>query len=197
MYCERARLDGGAVPRPNNYIGRCIMKICNGLSLDWHFREYSQHWKEDMVCDAVENCCAAIDNFNPEKSNNAFGYFTQIAYNAFLRRIDKERKQQYVKHKNKDRLALFDHDPQLETGMIGTGQNPAGHREGEVAHNNIVASYEATLARRKLKKSEKSETDQESRPRPFGGVRRGGKTRKQTTGIEREDLSSETDESDL
>lgn len=149
-----------------------------------------------MVCDGIENCVAAIDNFNPEKSNNAFGYFTQIAYNAFLRRIDKERKQQYVKHKNQDRLALFDHDPHLETGQIGTGQNPAGRREGEVAHNNIVASYEATLARRKLKKSEKTEGDKPG-PRPFGGVRRGRKSRSDEAGLERETFVPDADEGDL
>ena len=38
-------------------------------------------------------------NFNPEKSKNPFAYFTQIIYYAFIRRIQKEKKQQHIRHK--------------------------------------------------------------------------------------------------
>ena len=40
-----------------------------------------------------------MDNFDPEKSKNPFAYFTQIIYYAFIRRIQKEKKQQQVKQK--------------------------------------------------------------------------------------------------
>ena len=56
-------------------------------------------FREDMICDGIENCLQYIDNFNPEKSSNPFAYFTQIIYYAFLRRIQKEKKQMEIKNK--------------------------------------------------------------------------------------------------
>tara|TARA_R110002051_G_C8325219_1_gene435663 strand:- start:134 stop:466 length:333 start_codon:yes stop_codon:yes gene_type:complete len=52
-----------------------------------------------MISDGIENCLQYVSNFNPEKSNNPFAYFTQIIYYAFLRRIAKEKKQTHVKNK--------------------------------------------------------------------------------------------------
>ena len=52
-----------------------------------------------MIGDAIENCILYAHNFNPEKSKNPFSYFTQIIYFAFLRRIEKEKKQLYIKYK--------------------------------------------------------------------------------------------------
>jgi DNA-directed RNA polymerase specialized sigma24 family protein len=52
-----------------------------------------------MISDGIENCLQYMDNFDPEKSNNPFAYFTQIIYYAFIRRIQKEKKQQEVKQK--------------------------------------------------------------------------------------------------
>jgi hypothetical protein len=59
-----------------------------------------------MICDGIENCMQYLDNFNSEKSNNPFAYFTQIIYFAFLRRIDKEKKQLYIKFKMSERLNI-------------------------------------------------------------------------------------------
>ena len=56
-------------------------------------------FREDMVSDGIENCLQYIHNFNPNKSNNPFAYFTQIIYYAFIRRIQREKKQTHVKHK--------------------------------------------------------------------------------------------------
>ncbi len=52
-----------------------------------------------MISDGIENCLQYIDRFNPEKSSNPFAYFTQIIYYAFVRRIQKEKKQQMIKEK--------------------------------------------------------------------------------------------------
>lgn len=84
-------------PRVPNYIGLCLFKIATHLARKPNFANYS--FREDMVSDGVENCLLYIDNFDPEKSTNPFAYFTQIIYYAFLRRIQKEKKQMYIKYK--------------------------------------------------------------------------------------------------
>jgi len=86
-------------PRPpiNNYIGKCFLDIASNLCKKGNFAKYP--YTEEMVSDAVENCLMYAHNFNPEKSKNPFSYFTQIIYFAFLRRIEKEKKQMYIKYK--------------------------------------------------------------------------------------------------
>ena len=88
------------LPRPliPNYVGECILMIANRLSTKPNFINYS--YREEMISDGVENCICYIDNFDPLKSTNPFAYFTQIIYYAFLRRILKEKKQLYIKHKS-------------------------------------------------------------------------------------------------
>ena len=95
--CEEALQTGEEKPRVSNYIGECFLKIANGLSHKPNFMNYT--FKDDMVSDGIENCLQYIHNFNPEKSNNPFAYFTQIIYYAFIRRIQKEKKQTHVKHR--------------------------------------------------------------------------------------------------
>ena len=82
------------IPR---YIGECFLKIANHLSFKPNFVNYM--FKDDMVCDGIENCIQYINNFNPEKSQNPFAYFTQIIHYAFLRRIQREKKQMEIKNK--------------------------------------------------------------------------------------------------
>ena len=86
-------------PRPpvSDYIGECFMKIAEHLSYRPNFINYP--YREEMVGDGIENCLMYAHNFNPEKSKNPFSYFTQIIYYAFLRRIEKEKKQNYIKYK--------------------------------------------------------------------------------------------------
>ena len=88
---------GEARPRVTNYLGSCFLKIATHLSYKPNFVNYM--FREDMICDGIENCLQYIDNFNPEKSKNPFAYFTQIIYYAFLRRIQKEKKQLEIKGK--------------------------------------------------------------------------------------------------
>ena len=84
-------------PRVGNYIGGCFLKIATHLSYRPNFINYM--YKDDMVCDGIENCIQYIDRFDPEKSRNPFAYFTQIVYYAFLRRIAKEKRQMDIKDK--------------------------------------------------------------------------------------------------
>ena len=82
------------IPR---YIGECFLKIANHLSFKPNFVNYM--FKEDMISDGIENCVQYIHNFNPEKSQNPFAYFTQIIHYAFLRRIQREKRQLEIKNK--------------------------------------------------------------------------------------------------
>ena len=84
-------------PPVTNYIGSCFLKIANHLSYRPNFINYT--FRDDMVSDGIENCLQYLDNFNPAKSSNPFAYFTQIIYYAFIRRIQKEKKQTTIKHK--------------------------------------------------------------------------------------------------
>jgi DNA-directed RNA polymerase specialized sigma subunit len=84
-------------PQISEYIARCFMQIGENLAKKPNFMNYP--FKEDMISDGVENCLMYCSNFDPEKSTNPFSYFTQIIYYAFLRRIQKEKKQNYVKYK--------------------------------------------------------------------------------------------------
>lgn len=86
-------------PRPpvTDYIAECFLKIAEHLSYRPNFINYS--FREDMVGDGIENCLLYAHNFDPKKSSNPFSYFTQIIYYAFLRRIEKEKKQAFVKYK--------------------------------------------------------------------------------------------------
>lgn len=92
-----AKDEGKPLPKIPDYIGECLMKIATKLSYSRNFVKYS--YREEMIGDGIENCILYFHNFNPEKYNNPFSYFTQIIYFAFLRRIHKEKKQLYVKYK--------------------------------------------------------------------------------------------------
>jgi hypothetical protein len=84
-------------PPISNYIGECFLKIAERLCSKSNFANYP--YKEEMIGDAIENCLMYAHNFNPRKSKNPFSYFTQIIYYAFLRRIEREKKQGYIKYK--------------------------------------------------------------------------------------------------
>jgi len=94
---EIAQIQGKPKPPIPRYIGECFLKIANHLSFKPNFVNYM--FKEDMISDGIENCVQYIHNFNPEKSQNPFAYFTQIIHYAFIRRINKEKKQLEIKNK--------------------------------------------------------------------------------------------------
>ena len=94
---NKAKREKRKKPPVPNYVGECFLKIANHLSFRPNFINYT--YRDDMISDGIENCLQYIHNFNPEKSKNPFAYFTQIIYYAFIRRIQKEKKQTHVKHK--------------------------------------------------------------------------------------------------
>ena len=101
---EIAEIQGKPRPIIPRYIGDCFLKIANHLSFKPNFVNYM--FKEDMISDGIENCVQYIHNFNPEKSQNPFAYFTQIIHYAFLRRIQREKRQLEIKNKIMKGLVL-------------------------------------------------------------------------------------------
>ena len=94
---KKAEEKNKEIPPVPDYIGECFLLIAERLSFRPNFINYA--FKDDMISDGIENCLQYVNNFNPEKSKNPFAYFTQIIYYAFLRRIQKEKKQSHVKNK--------------------------------------------------------------------------------------------------
>ena len=95
--CAEAEQNGKEQLPVTNYIGECFLKIATHLSYRPNFINYT--YRDEMISDGIENCLQYVANFNPAKSKNPFAYFTQIIYYAFLRRIQKEKKQTHVKNK--------------------------------------------------------------------------------------------------
>lgn len=104
--CKLAKKSNKPKPEIPNYIGECFMKIAEGLSHKPNFINYT--YRDEMMADGIENCLMYFDNFDPNKSKNPFAYFTQIIYYAFLRRIQKEKKQMYVKYKSTEQIGILD-----------------------------------------------------------------------------------------
>jgi len=114
---EIASLQDKPKPVIPRYIGECFLKIANHLSFKPNFVNYM--FKDDMICDGIENCVQYIHNFNPKKSENPFAYFTQIIYYAFLRRILIEKRQLEIKNKILERCGfseVFTDDNTLDGG---------------------------------------------------------------------------------
>lgn len=142
-------------PKPiiPNYLGECILKIATKLANRPNFINYS--YKDDMILDGIENCIMYFDNFNPEKSSNPFSYFTQIIYYAFLRRIEKEKKQSYIKGKliRDTTVESFetqgsDHDEDFHNSYIGFMQQ----------HGTFDEGFEERMKKKKKKKNKEDDT---------------------------------------
>ena len=124
---DTARKEETKIPKVPDYIAQCFLKIAEGLSHKANFIRYT--YREEMVMDAVENCLKAIGNYNLEAATrtgkpNAFAYFTQITWYAFLRRITKEKKQQEIKLKYLTKSGI---DSFIDTGSEATASDTATH----------------------------------------------------------------------
>ena len=102
---KEAKANGTELPRISNYLGHCIKEIATNLAKRPNFSGYS--YVDEMISDAIENCLMYLYSFNPEKSTNPFSYYTQACYFAFLRRIDFEKKQSYIKYKAIENSAIM------------------------------------------------------------------------------------------
>ena len=105
---NKAKREKKEKPPVTDYIGKCFLKIANHLSYRPNFINYT--FRDDMISDGIENCLQYLNNFNPQKSNNPFAYFTQIIYYAFIRRIQKEKKQANIKYKMIEEAGIDEFD---------------------------------------------------------------------------------------
>lgn len=135
MQVAAAKEKGDPRPRIPNYIGECFLKIATHLSYKPNFVNYM--FRDDMICDGIENCVQYIDNFDPEKSTNPFAYFTQMIYFAFLRRISKEKKQLEIKTKILERSG---YDEVLYTDNYGSDMH--GYNTSYSDMNSIKENLE-------------------------------------------------------
>ena len=124
---EECRKEEISLPKVPDYIAQCFLRIAEGLSHKANFIRYT--YREEMVMDAVENCLKAITNYNLEAATrtgkpNAFAYFTQITWFAFLRRITKEKKQQDIKLKYLTKSGIENF---IDIGDEAVGSDVAAH----------------------------------------------------------------------
>lgn len=139
---NQAEKEGKRLPPIPNYVGECFILICTKLAGKGNFVSYS--YKDEMISDAIENCVAAVDSFDPDKSKNPFAYFTQIAWYAFIRRIAKEKKQTAIKHKNfmnNDMVNELMHDTFYPSQSVNNEYS-----------NEVIRSYEEKIEKSKKPK---------------------------------------------
>jgi hypothetical protein len=143
---KAAEADGKSKPVIPNYIGECIKLIASRLATKPNFINYP--YKDEMIADGIENCIMYMDNFDPEKSTNPFAYYTQIIYFAFLRRIQKEKKQLYIKHQVLKNMMASDELYDFIEGdefNVGTVDNSLESDK----MNDFVKSFEENLEKKR------------------------------------------------
>ena len=120
-------------PQIPNYLGECFLKIATHLSYKPNFVNYM--FREDMISDGIENCVQYIHNFNPERSQNPFAYFTQIIHYAFLRRIQKEKKQLEIKNKIIERTG-FDEVMMIDDNLLSGSNSEYNTMKDAIQYRN-------------------------------------------------------------
>lgn len=139
-----AKEKGTPKPQISNFVGKCIMDIAEHLSRMPSFSGYT--FKDELIADGIENVVLYIDAFDPSKTKNPFAYFTMIIYNAFLRRIEREKKQLYIKYKSTQNYGIFSNIELLD--------NDTPQKQFETFDNiiNYIHEYETKRDEKKKKK---------------------------------------------
>ena len=159
---KAAEAEGKDLPVVPDYIAQCFLKIAQGLSHKANFIRYT--YREEMVMDAVENCLKAITNYNIDAQTrtgnpNAFAYFTQICYYAFLRRLAKEKKQKDIKFKYIEKAGIEDFVTQLDSEGSVSDSTTRAFVDQLKDRISVVRQNDATLkefAKEEKKKSKPS-----------------------------------------
>ena len=151
-----AEKENKEIPPVPDYVGECFLLIAQRLSFRPNFINYA--FKDDMISDGIENCVQYIKNFNPEKSSNPFAYFTQIIYYAFIRRIQKEKKQLYIKYKTMESSPSLSENVELSANDSDKGYNQETMNADQKANMyDFIKNFEdAKKAKRPAKKPAKN-----------------------------------------
>lgn len=140
----------------DDYIGECILKICQNLIRKKGFIEFSQTHSEDMIGDAIENCILYISSFDPRKSKEPFSYFTQVATWAFVRRIEKEKREVYFKLRSLHNMdGLMDSSHQEEHDDTYDGKIMSD--DWLIHTRNYVNEYEDKMDKKRRRQRKKKE----------------------------------------
>jgi hypothetical protein len=141
-------------PPVPDYIGECFLLIAERLSYRPNFINYA--FKEDMISDGIENCLQYVHNFNPEKSKNPFAYFTQIIYWAFVRRIQKEKKNLYIKYKEMERVSYLEDHIDIAHDDGGDYKTLVGNAD----MRNMISEFIEDFEDKKFQKKKKKNTNE-------------------------------------
>lgn len=142
-------------PRMSNYLGECFILIANNLAVRPQFVNYV--FKEEMIGDAIENCVNYCHNFDHTKYTNPFAYFTQIIYYAFIRRIYKEKRHLYIKHKIGENNFLFESYDEESVSFEEGKERFANNMMDNDKMNQIVKGFEENLTKKKIKRKKSSD----------------------------------------
>lgn len=137
-----------------NYIAKAILSIATRIASKHNYRN-NRHYEDEMIMDGVENCIRYIKNFNPERSTNPFAYFSQISINAFNRRIEREKKADYIKHKyTQFSQVIYGSE---EGGIdLEVGDEGAQSAMNSESVSDFITSFENHMEKKKAKRSKKA-----------------------------------------
>ena len=148
------------IPPVPDYIGECFLLIAERLSFRPNFINYA--FKDDMISDGIENCLQYVNNFNPEKSTNPFAYFTQIIYWAFVRRIQKEKKNLYIKYKEMERLTYLEDHIESSPDDNKEYLNLIGSADSRMAISKFIEDFEEKRFKKRKKKEDEMPEDKDN-----------------------------------
>jgi DNA-directed RNA polymerase specialized sigma24 family protein len=151
---KTAKENGIELPPCPDYIGECFLKIAQRLSFRPNFINYA--FREDMISDGIENCVQYMNNFNPEKSKNPFAYFTQIIYYAFIRRIQKEKKQLYIKYKTMDSNSSLGDNVEVSADDTQNYVYETMTNDQKVNMYDFISNFEEAKKKKKVATTKKS-----------------------------------------
>ena len=155
----QAKDNDTELPIIPDYAGECFLKIAERLSHRPNFINYA--FREEMVSDGIENSVMYASNFNPEKSTNPFAYFTQIIYFAFLRRIEKEKKQLYIKYKTMDEFSMLEDHSDVESMGNDAATVSSGASTMTVDKRKTISDFIFAFEEKKRKKKKVKPTKED------------------------------------
>lgn len=148
-------------PQADDFIGICVIDICTNLAKKHQFSGY--HFKDEMIADAIYHCIRYIDSFDVEKSDNPFSYFTQAAYYQFIKRIQQEKEQLYIRCKATQSSAMMSETAEADSAGNDKPANILGDMDTDFM-DAYITEYEAKDKAKKLKaKTIKREKDAQKR----------------------------------